>query len=204
MISALEHYAYCPRQCALIHIEKVFEENVFTLRGHRLHRNVDIPGSEISGNIRIERALPLVSNQLGIYGKADVVEFNAENTPYPVEYKQGRRKEKVCDDYQVCAQALCLEEMLQTTVPKGAIYYHGSRRRRELVFDADLRERTKALILLTRQMMSQDFLPPPVNDSRCRDCSLHEACLPMTLSQWANKSDYPSIFEPLSETEDAI
>ena len=204
MISALQHFAYCPRQCALIHLEQVYEENVFTLRGRRLHEKVDVPESELSGSVRIERALPLVSQRLGIHGKADVVEFDQEGTPYPVEYKQGRRKDKAFDNFQVCAQALCLEEMLGLKVPKGAIYYHSSRRRHEVVFDPALRQGTQEVILKTRRLFSQSLLPPPVYDARCRDCSLQEACLPLAITQWAARPEYPDLFAPLPETEEVL
>lgn len=203
-ISALQHYAYCPRQCALIHLEQIFQENVFTLRGRRLHEKADTPEAEIQGNIRIERALPLVSHLWGIHGKADIVEFDEWGVPYPVEYKQGRRKDKAFDQYQVCAQALCLEEMLQVQVPKGAIYYYSSRRRREILFDQDLRKRTQEVILKTREILQQDLLPPPQYDARCHDCSLQEACLPLALTQWAARSSLPDVFSLADETEEAL
>src|SRR5438552_3319316 len=110
MISALEHYSYCPRQCALIHQEQTFSENLYTLRGRAVHEQVDEPEAVVEKGVRVERALPLWSNRLGLVGKADVVEFRGE-TPYPVEYKHGPPREKEHDELQLCAQALCLEEM---------------------------------------------------------------------------------------------
>ena len=110
MISALEHWSYCPRQCALIHVEQTFDENLYTLRGRAVHKRVDEPVVEEQAGVRIERALPLWSKALGLIGKADVVEFHGE-TVYPVEYKHGPHREQEHDDLQLCAQALCLEEM---------------------------------------------------------------------------------------------
>ncbi len=123
MISALEHYSYCPRQCSLIHVEQTFDENIYTMRGQALHRRVDEVKSEYQEGVRIERALPLWSHRLGLIGKADVVEFHGK-TPYPVEYKHGPRRKKEHDDLQLCAQAICLEEMTGEEAPKGAIFHH--------------------------------------------------------------------------------
>ena len=111
-ISALEHYSYCPRQCALIHAEQVYDENVFTLRGNRMHERADEHSTRIENGVRMERALPLWSDNLGLVGKADIVEFEGDGTVRPVEYKPGARPVTIHDDIQVCAQALCLEEML--------------------------------------------------------------------------------------------
>src|SRR5207245_1289984 len=138
MISALEHYTYCPRQCALIHIEQTFDENIYTLKGHLAHERVDTVTSRTEDNVRVERGLPLWSRRLGLIGRADVVEFHGK-TPYPVEYKLGKRREWEYEAIQVCAQAICLEEMLGVPVPCGAIYYCSSRTRREVIFDAFLR-----------------------------------------------------------------
>ena len=177
MISALEHYSYCPRQCALIHIEQTFDENLYTLRGRAVHERVDEPESELRDGVRIERAVPLWSKRLGLIGKADVVEFHGD-TPYPVEYKHGKKREREHDDLQVCAQAICLEEMTGKSVPRGAIFHHSSRRRREVQFDDALRLRVSETITAIRAMFSQRKLPPPVNDKRCERCSLQESCLP--------------------------
>ncbi len=186
MISALQHYAYCPRQFALIHIEQVWDENIYTLRGQRVHEKVDIPNDEQLDDVRVERALPLWCHQLGIRGIADVVEFNLAEIPYPVEYKSGSKKPRLADDIQLCAQALCLEEMLGCTVPLGAIYHAGSKRRREVNIDTKLRDRTQQTILATRQLLLTQALPPPVNDKRCDDCSLIDACMPNTLANFGN------------------
>ena len=182
-ISSLNQYAYCPRRCALIHVEQTFEENIYTMRGRDLHERTDTP--EASGwedGIRVERALPLWSRRLGLIGKADVVEFHGE-TPYPVEYKTGRLHQYINDDLQVCAQAICLEEMTGREVPRGAIYHHSSRRRREVVFDPLLRAKVEETVAAIRQMMTDKFIPPPVNDARCKHCSLLESCMPAVIGE---------------------
>lgn len=182
MISALEHWSYCPRQCALIHLERTFDENLYTLRGNALHARVDEPISEEIQGVRVERAVPLWSKRLGLIGKADVVEFHGD-TPYPVEYKHGPRREHEHDDLQVCAQAICLEEMIGKAVPRGAIFHHSSRRRREVVFDESLRHCVEAAVLAIRKMLAERVLPPPMNDKRCDHCSLKESCLPSVIGE---------------------
>lgn len=182
MISALEHYSYCPRQCALIHIEQTFDENLYTMRGQAVHKRVDEPESEIVDGVRVERAVPLWSKWLGLIGKADVVEFHGD-TPYPVEYKHGPRREKEHDDLQVCAQAMCLEVMTGKEVPRGAIYHHSSRRRREVVFTPALRRQVEEAVTGIRQMLGSGTLPPPVNDRRCEHCSLKESCMPSVIGE---------------------
>jgi CRISPR-associated exonuclease Cas4 len=119
-ISAIEHYSYCPRQCALIHVEQVFEENVFTIRGRLAHERVEQGEETSASGVRVFRDVPLWSERLGLRGKADVVEMRPEG-PYPVEYKVGKRHGAHAD-LQLCAQALCLEEMLASTVERGAIF----------------------------------------------------------------------------------
>lgn len=182
MISALEHWSYCPRQCALIHIEQTFDENLYTMRGQAVHKRVDEPESEIVDGVCVERAVPLWSKRLGLIGKADVVEFHGA-VPYPVEYKHGPRREKEHDDLQVCAQALCLEEMTGQEVPRGAIYHHSSRRRREVIFTPELRRRVEEAIVNIRQLLARGTLPPPVNDRRCERCSLIESCMPSVIGE---------------------
>jgi CRISPR-associated exonuclease Cas4 len=184
MISALEHYSYCPRQCALIHVEQTFDENLYTLRGRAVHERVDEPVGEFQEGVRVERALPLWSKRLGLIGKADVVEFHGA-TPFPVEYKHGSKREREHDDLQLCAQAICLEEMTGKSVPRGAIFYHSSRRRREVELDQTLRQQVEQTVIEIRKMMTEKTLPPPVNDSRCRHCSLKESCMPAVVGEKA-------------------
>lgn len=194
MLSALQHYSYCPRQYALIHIEQVWDENLYTLRGLRVHQKVDIPDDDRIADIRVERALPLWSHRLGIRGIADVVEFGSDGIPYPVEYKSGTKKVRLADNIQLCAQALCLEEMLNCAIPIGAIYHAASKRRRVVVLDANLRSQTQATIIAIRQLVAIQQLPPPVNDQRCKDCSLIDACMPSALADFTRTSHQNSPF----------
>jgi len=187
MISALQHYSYCPRQCALIHVEQVFDENLYTLRGHRVHKKAhDDLGTAVEEGVRIERGTPLFSERLGLIGKADVVEFHPDGTPegvpYPVEYKSGPRRESRHDDVQLCAQAMCLEEMMGKAVPRGAVFHHGSRRRRDVRFDVGLRELTEETVREVRRLLVKGAVPPPVADARCPKCSLFDACMPFALA----------------------
>ncbi len=176
-ISALSHYSYCPRRCALIHLEQTFDENIYTLKGELLHERTHDGDVKVEAGVRVERALPLWSSKLGLIGKSDVVEHHGD-TPYPVEYKVGRRRDEPHAPIQLCAQAMCLEEMTGRRVPAGAIYYHASRRRKEIVFDEDLRTQVRATIAAVRELLSKGSVPPPPNDARCRHCSLRESCLP--------------------------
>ncbi len=181
-ISALQHYSYCPRQCALIHTEQVFAENVHTLRGRAVHARVDEPTSNEESGVRVERALALFSERLGLVGKADVVEFLADGTPYPVEYKHGRKRTAEHDDLQLAAQAMCLEEMTGKPVRLGAIYHHTSRRRREVEITDALRQQVADTTAAVRTLLRSGVLPPPVNDKRCDQCSLKEICQPGALA----------------------
>jgi CRISPR-associated exonuclease Cas4 len=187
-ISALNQYAYCPRRCALIYAEQTFDDNVYTMRGRDLHERTDQPmESGWEEGVRVERGLPLWSKRLGLIGKADVVEFHGD-TPYPVEYKSGPKRRFENDDLQVCAQALCLEEMTGQEVPRGAIYHHSSRRRREVVFTPELRRRVEEAIVSIRLLLARGTLPPPVNDRRCERCSLIETCMPSVIGEQARAS----------------
>jgi len=183
MLSALQHYSYCPRQCALIHQEQVFDENVYTLRGRAVHERVDVPDSQLEDGVRVERALPLYCERLGLTGKADVVEFHAGDIPYPVEYKHGPKRAHAHDDLQLAGQALCLEEMTGKPVRFGAIYHHTSRRRREVEITDALRKEVEETANAVRALFQLGHLPPPVNDERCRHCSLQDACQPKVLDE---------------------
>lgn len=181
LVSAIEHYSYCPRQCALIHVEQVFEDNVYTVRGELAHERVDEGDPSVMEGVRVARGIVLWSNRLGLFGKADVVEFRPEG-PYPVEYKVGRRH-GAHSDYQLCAQALCLEEMLGVAAPRGAIFYRAARRRHEVVFDDALRQRTVEVIQGVRAMLRAERLPEAPNDARCPNCSLGDVCLPAVVAE---------------------
>jgi CRISPR-associated exonuclease Cas4 len=177
IISAINRYAYCPRRCALAHVEQMWNETVHTARGNEVHENVDIDSSHMVQGIRYERALPVWSKRLNIVGKADLVEFHGD-VPYPVEYKVSKRKSFKNDFLQLCAQAVCLEEMLGVNVEKGALYWHGSRERQEVAISDAMRRQLEAVVIAVRDMIAERRVPPPVNDERCRDCSLRESCLP--------------------------
>lgn len=205
-ISALQHWAYCPRQCGLIHLEQVFDDDLHTLRGQAVHAQVDRPGFEVRRGLRVERALPLFSDRLGLIGKADTVEFEADGTPYPVEYKYGSRHKAAdiaaCDDVQLAAQALCLEEMTGRVVPEGALFYATSKRRRVVTIDAVLRQRVANAVAEVRAMLAGGLLPPPTTDARrCRGCSLCDRCQPVALARLvASGSAEDDLFDPADET----
>ena len=182
-LSALQHWIYCPRQCGLIHLEQQFEDNVHTARGQAVHHLVDTPGYEVKRGVRVERALPLWSDRFGLIGKADLVEFHPDGRIYPVEFKHGRKRGRIHDDIQLAAQAMCLEDMLGRPVPQGAIYHASSHRRREVDITEDLRVLVRETADAIRAMLASGILPPPVNDARCRECSLREICQPELLAQ---------------------
>lgn len=178
-ISALEHFSYCPRQCALIHVEQVFEDNVFTERGHIAHRRVDQPRL-MDGTTRF--AVPLWSDELGLVGRADAVEFR-DDAVVPVEHKVGALRRWRHEEIQLCAQALCLEEMLGLAVPEGAIFYRASQTRRRVAITRSLRAATESLIAEVRDVLTTARLPDPVADQRCRHCSLKMICLPESVTR---------------------
>lgn len=199
MISALEHFSYCPRQFALIHIEQAFDDNVHTKRGNAAHERVDEPGVELREGVRVERALPVWSERLGLIGKCDLVEFETDGTPYPIEYKHGPKRVKEYDDLQLAAQALCLEEMTGKPLHKGAIYHFSSRRRREVNISATLREKMEAALVGIRSLMREGRLPPPVNDKRCDHCSLRNICQPEAIANQQRLSRaVGTLFDPES------
>ena len=206
-LSALQHWAYCPRQCGLIHLEQAFDDNVHTLRGQAVHKRVDQPGVETAKGVRVEHALPLWHDGLGLIGKADVVEFDKAGRPYPVEYKHGSRHKAadiaVCDDLQLAAQAMCLEAMTGFAVPEGAIYNASSKRRRVVPIESPLRSQVQQVMDAVRGMLQSQQLPPPLTGpqavQRCRGCSLRDRCQPeagqSALMQRARKS----LFDPDAE-----
>lgn len=191
-LSALQHLAYCPRQCALIHVERVWSENRFTAEGNLFHRRTDQPASETRGGLHVARAVRLHSFRLGLAGIADVVEFHRTGDesgvvlaghdgfwrPIPVEYKRGRPKEGDCDQVQLAAQALCLEEMLGTSIAEGYLYYGKTRRRQCVPFDEALRTRTVALAAELRRLWDSGRTPPAEPGAKCEHCSLQSQCMP--------------------------
>lgn len=187
-ISALQHWAYCPRQCGLIHLEQTFADNLHTARGNAVHRLVDTPGYEIKAGVRVERALPLWSERLGLVGKADLVEFHPDGEIFPVEFKHGRKLQRQHDDLQLAAQALCLQEMLGRPVSRGAIFHASSHRRREIDISAELAQKVEDTSQAIRAMLRAGRLLEPVNDARCRHCSLIDSCQPQALSATARQA----------------
>lgn len=194
MLSALQHFVYCPRQFALIHLEQVWQENIYTLRGLRVHERVDSPTHELIEGVRVERSLALVSRQHQLRGVADVVEFLGDGVPFPVEYKSGGRKVKDADRVQLCAQAMCLEEMFGMPVPVGALFYHKSKRRVEVVFDGGLRSLVSETVRAIQDLWVTQVMPRPVADARCDDCSLLEACMPHSLRGFGKSFDRDDVF----------
>jgi len=196
-LSALQHWAYCPRQCGLIHLEQAFADNIHTARGQAVHRLIDTPGYETKAGVRIERALPLWRDGLDLIGKADLVEFHPDGTVFPVEVKHGAKRQKLHDDLQLAAQAMCLEDMLDRSVPKGAIFHASSHRRREVLITPELRQLVVETAEAIRTMLASGKLPPPVNDSRCRECSLKDICQPDVIADHTRQRQQKSdLFNP--------
>ncbi|MFG6416265.1 CRISPR-associated protein Cas4 [Roseateles sp. DC23W] len=207
-LSALQHWAYCPRQCGLIHIEQAFDDNLHTLRGNALHARVDQPGLQTERGRRVERALPLWHDDLGLIGKADAVEFLPDGSPYPVEYKQGSRHKSAaiaaCDDLQLAAQALCLEAMTGHAVPEGAIFYASSKRRRVVPVTDALRAQVADTRAAVAAQLALGRLPPPLTGElaaqRCKPCSLRDRCQPEAAKSAALAQLRRRLFDPDDET----
>lgn len=184
-LSALQHYLYCPRQCALIHVEQLWAESRHTAEGRVLHERADKPQAERRRGVRTVTAMPLAHDELGISGIADVVEFHPSpdgERIFPVEYKRGRPKAHRADEVQLCAQALCLESMLGQAVPEGALFYGETRRRTDVIFDAELRRLTLETIAATRSMLDAGITPlADYTPKRCDACSLIDLCQPKLL-----------------------
>ena len=181
-ISALQHFLYCPRQCALIHIENVWDENRFTAEGRILHTRVDSGDSGKRGQVSEDRAVPIRSQILGLYGVADVLEMrpgpDQKRVPFPVEYKRGSPKIEHWDRAQLCAQAMCLEEMLEVNILEGAIFYGTPRRRQKVTFDQELRELVHASCQQMHELIQKGVTPQAEYGQRCRGCSLARTCMP--------------------------
>ncbi|MEW6536430.1 MAG: CRISPR-associated protein Cas4 [Candidatus Auribacterota bacterium] len=177
-ISALEHYLYCPRQCALIHNEGVFTDNVLTISGKLDHQRVDDVNCFYEHNARRETSFPVFSHIYGIIGVVDVVEFQSNGTIYPVDHKHGRKVLWQQAAVQLCAYALCLEEMFNVSINKGAIYHASSKKRSEVAMEEKLRMKTATAIIETRNIIVSGVLPPPHYGSICKNCSLISDCMP--------------------------
>lgn len=181
-ISALQHLLFCPRQCALIHTEQLWAENLLTAEGRIAHEKVDEEGAETRSGRRIVFGLPLRSFRLGLIGKADMVEFSGgdggQAIVFPVEHKRGRPKQKDCDRVQLCAQAVCIEEMLGVTVAEGALFYGKTRRREDVAFDAGLRGLTEETARELHRLLDSGITPRAEYGKKCRSCSLINVCMP--------------------------
>ena len=213
MLSALQHYLFCPRQCALIHVEEIWSENYLTVSGRQLHERVDRRGGETRNDVHLATALRLGSNRLGLTGIADMVEFYRQETPqdekgqivaaqlsghsgywrpFPVEYKRGAPKSHRADEVQLCAQALCLEEMLGVVIAAGALFYGETRRRMDVAFDLELRSLTEDVAGKVHALIHLGTTPPPVLMKGCQPCSIADACRPgdvgerISVRSWIN------------------
>lgn len=218
-LSRLQHYLFCPRQFALIELECLWEENIFTAEGQVMHQKVNDGGHDKRGAITSVRTLPLGHKTLGLEGIADVVEYHSSTKtdknsnhninnnktdqpiPYPIEYKRGKPKSHRADEVQLCAQALCLEDMHQCTVPEGALFYGKTRRRHIVKFDPELRQLTLDTIHACRQIIDTAITPKPsYSTSKCRNCSLKDHCHPKIFNKnaktWLHKKISHSLNEP--------
>lgn len=195
-ISALQHLLFCERQCALIHIEGLWAENRLTVEGRHLHDKAHEGRDETRGDVKVTRGLPLRSFRLGLVGKADVVEFGPgagggkAECPFPIEYKRGRPKRHDADRVQLCAQALCLEEMLETEVPAGALFYGRTRRRLDVAFDAALPRLTEETADRLHRLIASGRTPTATREPKCDSCSLLNLCLPDALGPRRSASRY--------------
>ena len=193
-LSALQHLLFCERQCALIHIEQVWTENLFTAQGRVMHDRVDQGGRESRPDIRLEFGVPLRSLRLGLTGKADMVEFHKQENglwlPYPVEYKRGRPKKEGWDRVQLCAQAICLEEMLDCSIPAGALFYGKNRRRQKIDLDTALRRQTEDAAARLHTLIRFGITPSALYGEKCESCSLKNFCMPKSAGSGKNVGGY--------------
>jgi len=187
-IAALGQFSYCPRRCALMYLENLMVHNEHTVGGTVLHQSVDIPTSDKRSKSTRINALPLYSDLLGLVGKADLVEM-VDGVPHPVEFKKGRKSKWVNNYVQLCAQALCLEEMFRIGVPEGSIFNLTTKKRVSVIFTESLIEITKNTILNVRALLTNQITPPAHLKPQCDGCSLRDLCLPKLSDPLANK-DY--------------
>lgn len=203
MLSALQHYAYCPRQFALIHVEQVWAENYFTAHGNLLHERVDSCEPEQRGNVRFERSVAVKSEQLNMTGKLDLLEIEGQPPVrfFPVEYKRGKPKIESWDKIQLCAQALCLEEMRGISIDQGALWYWQVRKRKQVLLDDDLRSETIDVIKEAHTILNSGKTPlPTTHRKRCRACSLVDLCEPETFREDHSKNYINELFESKKNT----
>ena len=204
VISALQHYAYCPRQFALIHIEQVWADNYFTAHGNLLHERVDSCEPEQRGNVRYERGVAVKSQQLGLTGKLDLLEIEGKSPAnyFPVEYKRGKPKIEDWDKIQLCAQAMCLEEMREVRIDEGALWYWKVRKREPVVFNETLRTTTLAAIEGAHKILASGNTPPPTDQKkRCKACSLMDLCEPGTFRRDHSGAYIEELFTELTGSD---
>lgn len=201
LLSGIQHFAFCRRQWALIHIEQQWEENVKTFEGRTMHENAHNPFfKQKRGDVLTVRAMKIHSRELGVSGECDVVEFHMDEQGIslsgrdgryrvvPVEYKRGAPKEHDADELQLTAQAMCLEEMLQTRIEKGFLYYGETKRRKEILFSEELREKVRCSFEEMHQYYARNYTPRVKTGSWCRQCSLQNICMPELCGNIAVKS----------------
>ncbi|UCZ57494.1 CRISPR-associated protein Cas4 [Desulfurispirillum indicum] len=181
-LSAINQYNYCPRRAAIIIQECEFADNLHTLKGNLVHENVDTAHAPVIEGVRIEYALPVWSERLGLSGRCDAVEFHPDGIIYPVEHKKGQRRKWINDDLQVAAQAMCLEEMLSITIQEGAVFHYDSRRRRPVKITQELRAQVESIASELHRMKLDSVMPKPLNNHRCPQCSVLDICLPEVIS----------------------
>jgi CRISPR-associated exonuclease Cas4 len=206
-VSALQHMVFCERRAALVCLEGLWKDNVYTAEGSILHEQTDVAETECRGELRIARGLWLRSLELGLTGRADVIEFKYEEhatlgtsvelsgsegfwQPFPVEYKRGQLRAEESFEVQLCGQALCLEEMLRINVPAGALYYGKTRRRLEIPFTAEIRNKTRNTALRLHELVSGGVTPLAKSEVKCRSCSLFDICLPAAMDKGRDVSNY--------------
>lgn len=213
-LSGLQHLVFCKRQWALIHLEGQWVENRLTAQGRVMHERSHDSAVEVRGDVRIVRGLRLCSLELGLTGQADVVEFHRDRDanagaaqpplaaplpglpgrwrPFPIEYKRGMPKHGACDEVQLCAQAMCLEEMLAVYVPAGALFYGKTHRRHEVAFSPTLRDTTAALAAAMHRAFTDGITPRAPLEPKCRQCSLLQACMPRSTAAGGRVQAYIS------------
>ena len=183
-LSALQHYAFCPRQCALIHNDQAWADNYLTAQGNLLHKRVDSGEPETRNGIRFERTVMVSAEKLGLTGKLDLIEKNLKtNQLTPVEYKKGKSKSDNWDKIQLCAQGLCLEEMTGQTLNEGYLWYWQTRKREYVAFDTELRQQTLEVISKVNAIFISGELPKPIFEKKCKACSLIDLCNPKIIQQ---------------------
>lgn len=211
-LSGLQHFSFCRRQWALIHLEQQWEENVLTAQGRIEHEIThDETRVESRGRLLISRGMRVISHRLRLQGSCDTVEFHQGDAgiplpgkaglwqPFPVEYKHGRPGVNLASDrLQLCAQAMCLEEMLACDIPQGALFYHSTRRREEVIFDAELRDRVRTMAEEMNQAFTRGHTPRVKPKTGCKSCSLKEVCLPKLIE---TKSAQAYVHQAIAEAQ---